>query len=264
MSSGRYMNKLKGSRILVFGATSGIGYAVSEAALEHGATVIITGSKETKLTDTTSRLLSSYDVSGDKPSSRVLSRVCDLSDEEVMEENLTTLLEAATNGKANKLDHIVFTAGDALPLKPIAEISPAYIHAAGTVRFIAPLMLAKLVPIYMVPSADSSFTITSGIIGTKPSPGWVITAGYSGAQEGLARGMAVDLAPVRVNCVSPGSVKTELLAGMPDEALEYMRQATLTNRLGRPEDLAEAYLYAMKDGFVTGSVLHSNGGRLLV
>lgn len=264
MSPGKYVNKLKGSRILVFGATSGMGYAVSEAALEHGATVVITGSKQTKLTDTISRLLSNHGGSGDDTSSLVSSHVCDLSNQEAMEENLTALLEAATNSKANKLNHIVFTAGDALPLKPISEISPAYIQAAGTVRFIAPLILAKLIPTYMVPSADSSFTITSGVIATKPSPGWVITAAYSGAQEALMRGLAVDLAPVRVNCVSPGSVKTELLSGMPDEVLEYMKQVTLTKRLGRPEDVAEAYLYAMKDGFVTGSVLHSNGGRLLL
>ena len=260
----KYLAKLKGSRILVFGATSGIGYAVSEGALEHGAHVVLTGSKQTKLADTTSRLLSNYDDSDNKPSSLISSHVCDLSNPDAMEANLTALLEAATNGKKNKIDHIVFTAGDALPLKPMSEITPAYIQTAGNVRFIAPLMLAKLIPIYMVPSADSSFTITSGVIGTKPTPGWFITAGYSGAQEGLARGLAVDLAPVRVNCVSPGSVKTELLAGLPDEAMEYMKQATLTKRLGRPEDLAEVYLYAMKDGFVTGSVLHSNGGRLLV
>jgi NAD(P)-dependent dehydrogenase (short-subunit alcohol dehydrogenase family) len=264
MSSSKYLTKLKGSRVLVFGATSGLGFAVSQAAFEYGATVIITGSKQSKLTQTTTRLLVNYKAPEDSISDFLSSHVCDLSNQDTMEEHLTTLLEAATIGGVTKLDHIVFTAGDALPLKPISEITPAYIANAGTVRFIAPLMLAKLIPKYMTTSADSSFTITSGVIGTKPAPGWVITAGYSMAQEGLARGLAVDLAPVRVNCVSPGSVKTELLSGMPDEALEYMRQLTLTKRLGRPEDLAEAYLYAMKDGFVTGSILHTNGGRLLV
>ncbi|PQE18695.1 hypothetical protein CJF30_00009676 [Rutstroemia sp. NJR-2017a BBW] len=103
MSSGKYVSKLKGSRILVFGATSGMGYVVSEAALEHGAKVIITGSKQTKLTDTTSRLLGNYDASEDKPSSRVFSHVCDLSEQEAMEKNLITLLEAATNSKANNV-----------------------------------------------------------------------------------------------------------------------------------------------------------------
>lgn len=262
MSSTRYLAKLKNSRVLVFGATSGIGYAVSEGALEYGANVILSGSRQAKLTDTTSRLLANYD--NDKPSSLISNHVCDLSNPDAMEENLIALLEAATNGKKDKLNHIVFTAGDALPLKPISEITPAYIQTAATVRFIAPLMIAKLIPVYMVTSPDSSFTITSGVIGTKPAPGWFITAGYSGAQEGLARGLAVELAPVRVNCVSPGSVKTELLAGLPADAIEYMRQASLTKRLGRPEDLAEVYLYVMKDGFVTGSVMHSNGGRLLI
>lgn len=262
MASTKYLAKLKGTRVLVFGATSGIGYAVSEGALEHGANVILTGSRQANFTDTISRLLANYD--NEKPSSLITSHVCDLSNPDAMEQNLITLLEAATNGKKDKLNHIVFTAGDALPLKPISEITPAYIQAAATVRFIAPLMIAKLISVYTVTSPDSSFTITSGVIGTKPAPGWFITAGYSGAQEALARGLAVELAPVRVNCVSPGSVKTELLAGLPAEVIEYMRQASLTKRLGRPEDLAEVYLYAMKDGFVTGTVLHSDGGRLLV
>lgn len=63
--------------------------------------------------------------------------------------------------------------------------------------------------------------------------------------------------------MSPGSVKTELLSGLSEAAAEFMRNSTLTKRLGRPEDMAEAYLYAMKDGFVTGTVIHSNGGALL-
>lgn len=84
------------------------------------------------------------------------------------------------------------------------------------------------------------------------------------AQESLARGLALDVAPVRVNCVSPGSTKTELLGGIPEAVLEAMRQGTVTKRLGRVKDIVEVYLYVMKDGFVTGSVLHSNGGGLLM
>ncbi|RDW58217.1 hypothetical protein BP6252_13628 [Coleophoma cylindrospora] len=261
MSSGKYIDKLKGSRVLIFGATSGIGFGILEASVEYGATVIISGSNEAKL----SRAIEKLKASHPKLSSdNIKGQVCDLSHTDTLEANLTSLLAFATNNGVDKLNHIAFTAGDALPLKPLAEITPEIIQQAGVVRFITPLMLAKLVPTYMVQSPDSSITITSGVIGAKPLPGWTITAAYSSAQEGLARGLAVDLAPVRVNCVSPGSVKTELLAGAADEVLEYMRLATLTQRLGRPEDLAEVYLYAMKDGFVTGSTLHSNGGRLLV
>lgn len=263
MATRTYLNKLKGSRILIFGATSGIGFAVAEASLESGANVIISGSRQAKLDHTITRLLGAPQDASDHNPVVVRSHVCDLSDCSTMERNLAALMEAVTNGKADKLDHIIFTAGDALPLLPMAEITPVYIQLAATVRFIAPMMIAKLLPTYMHNSADSSFTITSGVNGTKPSPGWAIIAGYSAAQEGLAKGLAVDLSPVRVNCVSPGSIKTELFNGLSEEVLESMRQASLTKRLGRPEDVAEAYLYAMRDGFVTGSILHSNGGRLL-
>ena len=79
----------------------------------------------------------------------------------------------------------------------------------------------------------------------------------------MMRGMAVDLAPIRVNIVSPGAVVTELFDGAPEGTLERFRKATLTEQLGTPEDVAEAYLHAMKDGFMTGNVLVSDGGRIL-
>ena len=257
MSIPHYLNKLLKSRVLVFGGTSGIGFGVASAAIEYGATTILSSSSETKIESTIQKFKASYQ------NAQVLGFVCDLSNSDSLEANLISILNYATNDGKDKPNHIVFTAGDALPLKPLSEITPEYIKDAGNVRFIAPLILTKLIPSYVHASPDSSFTITSGIIGTKPAPGWSIVAAYSMASEGLTRGLAVDLSPVRVNCVSPGSVKTELLGGMPEEALEGMRQRTLTKRMGRVEDIAEVYMYLMKDGFVTGSVVHSNGGGLL-
>lgn len=109
---------------------------------------------------------------------------------------------------------------------------------------------------------DSSYTLTGGFITTKPPPGWGLHA-VSGV-EGMSRGLAVDMAPVRVNVVAPGVIKTEAMKDVPDQALEGLAEATKVKRLGRPEVVAEAYLYFMKDGFVTGSILHSNGGRFLI
>lgn len=80
----------------------------------------------------------------------------------------------------------------------------------------------------------------------------------------MTKTLAVDLAPIRVNVVSPGAIHTELLQGVPDQAMEVFAKATTVGRIGRPEDVAEAYLYFMKDGFATGSMVESNGGRLLV
>jgi NAD(P)-dependent dehydrogenase (short-subunit alcohol dehydrogenase family) len=86
--------------------------------------------------------------------------------------------------------------------------------------------------------------------------------------EGLTRGLALDLKPVRVNAVAPGAVNTELFGAFPKELVDGMfemfKSKSTTGTVGRPEDLAESYIYLMKDQYVTGSVLESNGGSLLV
>ena len=130
------------------------------------------------------------------------------------------------------------------------------------VRNVAPLIIAKYLREYIEKGPDSSYTLTGGFISTKPPLGWGLHA--ASGVEGMSRGLAVDLAPIRVNLVALGVIKTEAMKSVPEQALEGLAKATTIKRLGRPEDIAEAYLYFMKDGFVTGSILHSNGGRLLV
>lgn len=134
-------------------------------------------------------------------------------------------------------------------------------------RFVAPVLLAKIAPAYLAPGPESSITLTGGTNSAKPGPGWAILAGWGAGIEGLTRGLAVDLKPVRVNCVSPGAVHTELFSGFAgdrlDAVLEGFRKSTLVGEVGQPTEVAEAYLYAMKDRFVTGTLLSSDGGRLL-
>jgi NAD(P)-dependent dehydrogenase (short-subunit alcohol dehydrogenase family) len=85
----------------------------------------------------------------------------------------------------------------------------------------------------------------------------------------MVRGMAIDLAPVRVNLVSPGAVVTELWdkMGMGEEKtqamLVEMGKQTATGRVGRVEDVAESYLYLMKDQNITGAMISTSGGHLL-
>ena len=84
----------------------------------------------------------------------------------------------------------------------------------------------------------------------------------------LNRSLALDLAPVRVNLISPGAVDTELWDAYPAEVKERMvkvwEEKLPTKRIGRVEDVAEAYLYAMRDENLTGTLLSTNGGMLLV
>jgi len=257
----KFVNKLQNQRILIFGGTSGIGFAVAEGALEHGAQVIISGSNEENLARAVQRLRASYP---DTPADRIATHACDLSEETALDANIAALLEAVTAAGAQKLNHVVFTAGDAFAPNPIAAANLALFQHAQTVRLLAPIMIAKHAAAHVAQSADSSMTVTSGAAVEKPAAGSALLVAVGSAIEGLARGLAVDLAPVRVNCVAPGAIRTELLAKRltPERAREYER-ATKVGRLGAPEDAAEAYLYAMRDGFVTGALIKTNGGWLL-
>ncbi|KAL4806768.1 NAD(P)-binding protein [Aspergillus unguis] len=260
----KYTTKLANKRVLVLGGTSGIGFCVAEAALEHGADVIISSSNAAKITATIGRLQAEYpDLTSTQ---KVSGYACDLADPTNLEANLTRLLDQATENGKLKLDHIAFTAGDALKLPALQDVAVDAVHSSGTVRFLAPLILAKLLPKYMDSSPSNSFTVTSGAVAHRPPAGWSVIAGYATAIEGLVRGLAQDLKPLRVNVVSPSAVHTELFDGFGkdiDAVLKAFRENTLTGTVGSPQDLAEAYIYIMKDKFITGSLVASNGGSLL-
>ena len=99
----------------------------------------------------------------------------------------------------------------------------------------------------------------------KPVPGWSIPATFNAAVFGLTRALAIEMKPIRVNAVTPGLINTELLQGMnySEEMMNAMKNMALTGSVGLPEDTAEAYIYLMKDKFATGSVIRTDGGRLL-
>lgn len=288
-SSGlKYTSKLSNQRVLILGGTSGIGFAVAEASLEAGLLVTISSSSSSKLSTALDRLRSSpayvpsnlfAATTSSSPSlassgiPRLTGFTCDLSDPSTVEQSLKHLLDQSTLDGRHKFDHVVFTAGDALALNPISQITPAGFEKAAAVRFTAPLILAKLLSLedkYFSHSVFSSITFTGGTNTEKPSPGWSVVAAVGGALEGLVRGLAVDLKPTRVNLVSPGAVQTELFDSFTEKGeqlervLEGFKKRTLTGTVGRPEDVAEAYLYFMRDRFVTGRVLGTDGGRLLV
>jgi NAD(P)-dependent dehydrogenase (short-subunit alcohol dehydrogenase family) len=108
--------------------------------------------------------------------------------------------------------------------------------------------------------------LSSGTVATRPGPGSALASSVTGAAEALTRALALELAPVRVNAVRPGPVRTELWAGtVPDpEALyaEFSGQLPL-RRVGEPDEVAAAYVHLMDSGFSTGSVITVDGGQSL-
>lgn len=193
---------------------------------------------------------------------------CDLSSP-ALDANVEKLLaETIKTGGGQKLDHIVYTAGDTLANLPLAEITLEKLQQAAMVRFNGPLLVAKHAAAHMNPGPASSITLTTGMVSQKPMKDWSMIAGYAAGLHGLTRNLALDMAPLRVNLVSPGPVKTPLWAGIPEdkrnEMYEGMKKRVATGEVGKPEDVAEAYLYAMKDVNATGSVIDSNGGSMLM
>ena len=253
--------KLKGTRILIIGGTSGIGYSIAEASIESlAAAVIVSSSNPSRVENAISKLKANYPSS----STEIIGYVCDLGNESSIETNIEKLLVE----QCKKLDHIVYSAGDQLALKPLAEVDAPFIQKAGLLRFLGPILVAKHGVKVLPKASTSSYTLTTGVISEKPLPGgWTVVAGYAAGAQGLTRQLGLDLAPIRVNLVSPGPVNTELWDFLGDdvkaERMKSLASLTLTGNVARPEDVAEAYIYLMKDANVTGAMISTSSGSLL-
>lgn len=256
--SKKYTSKLANARILIVGGSSGIGYSVAEASLEYGGHVIISSSQQSRIDVAIEQLLQTY------PSAkgRISGYACDLSSPSV-EANIEHLYAHC----GDRLDHIVFTSGDKLATMPLANATLENVQQAGMVRFFAPLLVAKHAKAHLNPGPASSITLTTGVVSEKPMKDWSVVASYATGLHGMTRNLALDLAPIRVNLISPGVVLTPLWDDMTQDKREALIEDSgkkyTTGVIGKPEDVAESYLYAMRDWNCSGSVIHTNGGGLL-
>lgn len=258
----KYVNKLLDQHIVIFGGTSGIGFCVAEASIEHGARVTILSSDENKVNNAKTRLSTSYPETA---KDRISGLTIDLGAPTV-EDDLVSIFE-----QIQPFNHIVFTAGNYMSeledwLQPRADLDR--IRNSANTRVIAPFLIAKHAPRYMSSkSPGCSITLTSGAIAEKPvGQGMSIHAMYSTGLYGMARNLCLDIAPVRVNLVSPGAVATELWDSMPgrDALFEDLKKKMPVGEIPTPESVAEAYVYCMKDRGLTGAVISTNGGGIFV
>ena len=227
--------------------------------MENGSRVTISSSSTQRVQDAISRLQKSYPSA----SERVQGHAANLGDDATLESNIADLFE-----KTGQLDHVVYTAGDQLATIPIAEVTLAQIKQAGMVRFFAPVLVAKYAPKYLSKSVESSITFTAGAVSERPIPGWSVVNGFATGLHGSTRGLALDLKPIRVNLVNPGAVDTELWSGLPEEAKQEVfksfKDKMTTGTVGKVEDVAEAYLYCIKDKNLSGALISTSGGALLL
>jgi NAD(P)-dependent dehydrogenase (short-subunit alcohol dehydrogenase family) len=254
-------NKLGDKHVLVIGGSSGIGRAVAELSLYSGANVTISSSRQHRIDEVISACRATY------PDRKIAGIAIDLSKPATIEADLEKLFSAAVEANGT-IHHVVFTAANALSISPLDSVTGEGIIEASHFRMVVPILVAKYAARYLPKERQSSYTITSGSAGEKPGPNWSVTAYFCGGAVSLAKGLAVDMAPVRVNCVQPGYVDTPLWEILSSEQKQTIvaeaEKKLLTGKFGQVEDVAEAYLWCMKDGNVTGTVAKTDAGQLLI
>jgi NAD(P)-dependent dehydrogenase (short-subunit alcohol dehydrogenase family) len=237
---------LEGKRVVILGGSSGLGLAAARAAAEKGASIAIASSRKARVDE----------ALGTLPPGTA-GHVLDLADEDSVK---------SLFAKLGRFDHLIFTAGEALQLGPLAETDIASARRFLDLRFWGAYMAAKYGSASIRPGG--SIVFTSGTAGARPRPGWSLGASVCAAMEGLTRALAVELAPIRVNIVAPGMVKSPLWANVPEDKREEMYRQTggrlLVGHVGEAEEVAQAYLYLMQQTYITGQVLNVDGGGTLV
>ncbi len=237
---------LFGKRVVVLGGTSGIGFATADMAAREGAAMVVASSRREHVDRAVARLPKGTE-----------GYALDLSNEEHVRDFFNHI---------GAFDHLVFTAGDMLQRSEVSETTVEQARHLFELRFWGAFMAAKYGSSQI--RSGGSIVLTSGIAGRRPRKGGTVGAAICGAVEALTRALAVELAPIRVNAVCPGPVRTEMWMSLPEAEREAtfrgIGQALPVGRVGEAHDLAHAYLYLMREGFSTGQVLIVDGGTTLV
>jgi NAD(P)-dependent dehydrogenase (short-subunit alcohol dehydrogenase family) len=236
---------LDGQRAVILGGTSGIGLATAQAAARHGAEVTVV-----------SRHAASVDRALAELPSGARGLAADLTDPAMVCRLFDDL---------GSIDHLVFTAGEPLALMNLDTLDLTRARQFFDLRYFGALWAAHAASRHLRPGG--SITLTSGTAAHRPGPGWAVASSICGAVESLTRALAVELAPVRVNAVAPGVVRSPLWTSMAQADRERLYRDTAASipagRVGEPGDIARAYLYLLTQPYATGSVLTVDGGTVL-
>ena len=233
------MSLLCNTRALVVGGSSGIGLATARLMAAEGAAVTIASRSRPKLDAAVQDL-------GPGTSAAQL----DTGDEAAVERFFS---------EHAPFDHIVVSAAQT-PSGPVRGLSLEDARRAMESKFWGAYRVARVARI----AEGGSLTLVSGFLSVRPSAGAVLQGAINAALEALARGLALELAPVRVNAVSPGLIETPLWSGLSDEKRAAMfagaAERLPARRVGQPDDIARAVLFLATTPFATGSTVRVDGG----
>jgi NAD(P)-dependent dehydrogenase (short-subunit alcohol dehydrogenase family) len=236
---------LAGKHIVVFGGTSGIGLAAAIRAKAHGAKVIVLGSDPQRA----EQAAQTHGLDG--------WRSADITRPEQIHAALADIPQ---------VDHLVLLAGTFVAGK-VLEADVSYLQRAFDERVWASIHTLRALGDRL--SKEGSVTFISGALADRPNAyGSAVLAAASAAMEALARGLALELAPIRVNTLSPGPINTPILAKTLGDARDgyvaALEQSLPLHRLGTADEAGAAVVFLMSNGFMNGATINVDGGSRLV
>ena len=239
------MASLAGKRVLIIGGSSGIGLAAAKLALAAGAAVAIAARSPDRLAAANSAL-----------GGAAQAHVTDVSDTQSVQDLMAAV---------GSLDHLVVT-GPTPGFGHFLEVDLDAARTAFEAKFWGQYLAARFAAPNL--AKDGSITFTTGCYSQRPIVGVSTPAAAQAALEGLARALALDLSPIRVNAVSPGVTDTPLIRGLiPDDQRASFYRTTAASlpvkRIATAEDIAEAILFVMTNRYTSGSTLFVDGGFTL-
>lgn len=236
------MTYLANQRVLVVGGSSGIGLAVAEQAAAAGAAVTIASRSADKLAEAASRI-----------GQGVRTAAIDTADEAGID---------AFFAANEAWDHIVISAAQT-PSGPVRKLSLDDAKRAMESKFWGAYRIARAAKL----AERGSLTFISGFLSERPSASSVLQGAINAALESLARGLALELSPARVNTVSPGLIDTPLWSKMDETnrnaMFERVAGSLPAKTVGKPSDIANAVLFLMTTPFATGSTVRVDGGGVI-
>jgi NAD(P)-dependent dehydrogenase (short-subunit alcohol dehydrogenase family) len=229
---------LAGQSVAIFGGSSGIGLATAKAASTNGARISLVSRNPGRLEQARTAL-------GDAETAAV-----DVRD--------AAAVKSFFDGR-DPFDHVVVTAAE-LVVGPLRTRPLDEARAAMESKFWGAVNVAHAARI----RPGGSLTLVSGMIGTRPTGAATLLSAINAAIDTLAKALATEMAPVRVNCVSPGRIETPWWDYLPEEQRLALFERTAAGlplkRIGRPEEIAAQIVHLMQNGFMTGSVILIDGG----
>src|SRR5699024_1250428 len=231
---------LSGQSVLIIGGSKFLGEAIARAATKNGTKVIVGASDEAR----------AQALADELPGASTI--YIDVTEEHSIRAAAKSLKE---------IDHIVVTAA-AHHNVPVEELNRDRIIDAFDAKIVGPMLIAKhfapLLP------RTGSYLLFSGIAAWDPTPGLSVMGVTNGAVSFLASHLAKELAPIRVNAISPGIIDSGTWDGLDktarQELYEEATMGSLVGRVGTSTDISATAVWILENSYLSGETIHIDGG----